>query len=119
MNNNFNYTTIDITPAKFQRQLKRSKWLSRFMLLFLLAQIAMLMRFPVFYKTLSAFNYWFSLSVLALLAVFSTYLYVQSLRFLKVYSRCVGLITQFETQENLRLHAQLKADGAQLDRVSS
>lgn len=106
---------MNTTPEEFQQRLKESRKRSRLMLLFALLQVGMLLAFTVLGRLLG-FAYWSGLVLLVLLAALAVNNYVQHLRFMKVYSRCVALIVRFEAtppmQVNLRgcLQEQLDAE---------
>lgn len=114
---------MNTTPEEFQRRLKQSQRQSCYMLLFVLVQVGMFIVFcAVCRSRLPAFIFYFTASMLALCAALNICLYVHSLRFLKVYSRCVALIVRFyetpHAQVHLRVCLQEQLD-AEVDKLSA
>lgn len=112
------------TPEEFQQRLAEAKKRTVCFFLLTLTQVACVTTFATVCRPLPAFSYYFSLAILIVFATFSIRNYVQHLRFLKVYGRCVALITRFEQvsveQVNMRasLQEQLEAEVEKLSKVT-
>lgn len=112
---------MNTTPEEFQRRLASAKRHAVYQLLFVLVQIAAVLAFAVICRALPALSYYAFLCVLTTLTALSIAKYVNTLRFLSVYSRCVALVTRFDKvpveQANLRLSLQEQLE-AEVEKLS-
>lgn len=115
---------MNTTPEEFQKRLAISKRHAVYQLLFVLVQTASVGIFAAVCRSLPALSYYAFLCVLTTLTALSLLKYVNTVRFLTVYSRCVALITRFDKVpvENatmrLSLQEQLEAEVAKLSEVT-